>query len=587
MKAENYLRELLIRKNFQKFHSEADDILLQKKIELKRYNKLKGFCYLQEKQFKKAIDHYLKIPSDNLEFDDCLNIAILFEFEKEFNKSVFYFEKSLKLNSKFADTFIFFSKALINNNKFFQAYNLLRYKCDLKDDVKILNILITVSIEVGDYMYAIQLLNKFLKKQKNNFIALNSLGYCFEQIGENLLAKKNYEKSIDLNKNYPDPLFNLANLIRGEGDLKGAMDIYQKCLNFEDRRPVTLRLMSLIHRFTNEDELLLSNFKIFENNINKENKYYHELYFALSKAYEDIGNQMKFEEYILKANNTKRKTLSNQKIQQDNKYIDIIKSTYTDNFFSNLNFKKKDCNIIFIVGMPRSGTTLVEQIISSHSKVVSGGELVYLPKIVKNICENIDHENFLQNYGKTIKNNLDLISNFYLDQTNHLFNYKKKKLTDKLPSNFLYVGLIKSIFRSCKIIHCSRNPIDNCFSIYKNFFPADGLPYSYDQKEIAEYYSGYKKLMLHWKSIFKDEIYEINYEKLVNDKENEIKKLIDYCNLSWEENCLNHYKNKSSIKTLSTVQARQPIYSSSIGIWEKNKNIINKLVKHLEELRVI
>ena len=585
-----YFQRLILNCEFLKFHQEINLLYKNNKINNYLFNKLKGFCFLHQKNFNKSIEHYLLIIDDNnIDFDDYLNLAVSYGNSLDIKNAIIYFEKSIELNPNFEDTYALYSKILINNNRNYLAYQLLKNRCPIQDSIKLLNILISSSMELGDYFFSIQHLNKLIKKQKTNCVAYNKLGICFEHINENLLAKKNFEKSIELKPDYPDPYFNLANLISNEGDFAAAIAVFKKCLNFDVSKPATYRLMSLIHKFKEKDDLLLSSFKLFEkekDNIIYE-KNFHELYFALSKAYEDLGDKKKFHKYLILGNKEKRKLFHPSFIEHDKKYIGYMKSIFGVEWFNNTSFKKKDAKIIFITGMPRSGTTLVEQIISSHSKVVSGGELDYLPKIFKQSINQIDNNNFLDSFKIEIKNNLDLISSFYLEQTSYLHNYKKEFLTDKLPSNFLYIGLIKSIFSNCKIIHCYRNPMDNCFSIYKNHFTSDGLPFAYDQKDLAEYYAKYQELMEHWKSIFPNQIHDLSYEQLVSNKESETRRLLDYCSLDWEENCLQHHKNKSKVKTLSTSQARRPVYQSSIGSWKPHKEELFELYNTLKKLNVI
>ena len=226
--------------------------------------------------------------------------------------------------------------------------------------------------------------------------------------------------------------------------------------------------------------------------------------------------------------------------------------------------------------MPRSGTTLVEQIVAAHSQVSGAGELEYLQNIVKN--------NFLDNLtlnkDKIIKEGSyekNIVGQKYNEFLN-FHNFKSKIITDKAPQNFIWLGFIKIFFPNAKIIHCSRDPKDNCLSLFKNYFPSKDMLWSFDQKDIAKYYKLYLKLMNFWKSKFSDSIFEINYEKLVSDPENQIKKIIEFCDLEWEQNCLSFHENtKTPIQTVSVNQARKPIYKTSV-----NSN--QKFSEHLSEM---
>ena len=185
-------------------------------------------------------------------------------------------------------------------------------------------------------------------------------------------------------------------------------------------------------------------------------------------------------------------------------------------------------NIIFILGMPRSGTSLVEQIVSSHSNVFGSGELPQLSKIVKDCL--MDNDIISETKVNNLVNNdfiIAQLSESYYDYLKR-FNSQEGFITDKAPLNFRWIGFIKILFPNAKIIHCTRDPRDNCFSLYKNYFEG-GLNFSYDQNELATYYKLYLNLMNFWLDLFPGSIYEANYEKIINNPRNEIIKIIDFC----------------------------------------------------------
>ena len=215
--------------------------------------------------------------------------------------------------------------------------------------------------------------------------------------------------------------------------------------------------------------------------------------------------------------------------------------------------------------MPRSGTSLTEQILSSHNNVFGGGELPITERIYNNYFDNklINNETLV----KSNKEYLEYISN--IDNTGKVF-------TDKAPLNFLYVGFILKYLPNSKFINIVRNPIDNCWSIYKNFFPTK-INFSYNLRDLAEYYKLYKDIIVFWKKYFPKKIYDLNYESLVTNSEKEIKNLLKFCELEWDENCLNPEKNTRVIKTISYNQARQPIYKTSLKSYSNYDNYLKDL----------
>ena len=229
--------------------------------------------------------------------------------------------------------------------------------------------------------------------------------------------------------------------------------------------------------------------------------------------------------------------------------------------------------------MPRSGTSLVEQIISSHSAVFGGGELPYMDALVnKNFIKNkkIDFKTLSELLDN--KEKINSIANEYLNFTKHL-NRDNKIFLDKSLLNFMWVGFIKILFPNSKIIHCSRDPKNNCLSIFKNAF-GDGLGFAHDEEDLVKFYKAYKNLMDFWNSKEIDNLITIKYEKLINDSVSETKKLINHCELSWEENCLKFYQNKNPIKTISAGQARKPIYKTSLNSFDNYKSLLKVIDKN-------
>ena len=218
-------------------------------------------------------------------------------------------------------------------------------------------------------------------------------------------------------------------------------------------------------------------------------------------------------------------------IEKEREYFDKIK-----NAFKTIDDKNNFCDreLILIVGMPRSGTSLIEQILSSHNKVFGGGELSFIPNLLNkkifNNFGNLKNEKFNKILEEIQKKYLEKIS--IIDKTNSVF-------TDKAPLNFRYIGFLKKIFPNSKIVHCKRNSAEVSWSNFKHYFPGS-LPFTNNLKDIKNFYKLYEDIMEFWKSYFSKEIFEIEYEGFVNNSNTEIRKLIKFCELDWDENCLKH-----------------------------------------------
>jgi hypothetical protein len=230
--------------------------------------------------------------------------------------------------------------------------------------------------------------------------------------------------------------------------------------------------------------------------------------------------------------------------------------------------------------MPRSGTTLVEQILSSHPKVFGGDEQIFIANILKKYFGNSDLRLFFGGIVDFDKNNFKKMGDEYLQEMKKISN-SSKITTDKMTENFLSIGFIKLILPKSKIIHCHRNPKDNCLSVFKNHFPGGKIRYSYDLKQIVNYYNLYLDLMNYWYNLFPNFILNIKYENLISKPEVQIRKLLKFCDLNWNDACLNFHNNKRSIKTASDIQARQKIYSSSVDSWKRYEKFLKPYFEKL------
>ena len=464
------------------------------------------------------------------------------------------------------------------------------------------------------FLEAIKYYKIAIQNNPNFFVAINNLGLTYHNMYDLKNAQHYYERAIEINPKFTHPISNLGNIKKELNNYEEAIKCYKLALSIDNKLYIVLHNLGMAYqalgkfeeskkyfesvlknnpKFTRADRSLSMSLKYDINNPHlksMENKIKDqslnnfqkiELYFGLGKAYEDIKNYKKsFENYKL-GNKIKRDTIKYQ-INDDVKLFENIKNSFSNINFQNLeNVGNKSNKMIFILGMPRSGTTLVEQIIANHKNVYGAGELRDLTQIIKeNFLVNdkikfpekfnIKDQNFFSNMGTKYLENLDR------------YNTNKNYITDKAPLNFKWIGLIKLILPKSKIIHCTRDPKDICLSLFKNFFEGE-LNFSYSLEEAGKYYKLYQNLMEFWKQLLPDFIYDISYEKLVENQEFESRKLLDFCNLDWDKNCLTFYRNKRGIVTASFAQARKPIYKNSVNSWQNYKNELLPMFKILEK----
>ena len=240
-----------------------------------------------------------------------------------------------------------------------------------------------------------------------------------------------------------------------------------------------------------------------------------------------------------------------------------------------------DDSPILIVGLPRSGSTLIEQILASHSLVDGTFELSNLPRVVKRI------RRFSKKRASYPKNLLELsgehwsrIGGDYIESTRK-FRADAPYFIDKNPNNFIFIGLLRVALPGAKIINAIRHPLDSCFGTYKQLF-ASGQPFSYDFFDLGEYYLQYQRVMDHWKQVAPGFILDVRYEDVVGDLEGQIRRILDFCNLPFEEDCLRFHETERAVKTASSEQVRQPIYSSSVNLWRNYESHLSELIQILE-----
>jgi hypothetical protein len=271
------------------------------------------------------------------------------------------------------------------------------------------------------------------------------------------------------------------------------------------------------------------------------------LHFALAKSEHDLGNKELCINHVIRGNAIRRKELAYD-ISRDEQLFASIKNFFDfeisnkpQNFASSLSSKP-----IFILGMPRSGTTLVEQIISSNSKVFGAGELEFLNQAINTSSWQLEKDR--QRVFSTVRS-------FYNRKISALCD--ALNVTDKMPLNFRWVGFILNSMPESKIVHLTRSPAAVCWSNLKKFFPAEGMAFTFDSQDIAKYYRLYQDLMDFWHEKYPDTIYNLNYERLTENQEEEIRKLFDYLEFEWEDNLLDFHKNARAITTASSIQVRQ------------------------------
>ena len=476
------------------------------------------------------------------------------------------------------------------------------YKTILKDEpdnVDAMRLLGILATKGGKYKIAEQILAKAIKIAPSYSLLWRNISLVYRLSGQLEKAQKSMDNILALDPKNASVWADYGTILIMLAKYKEAIVAYSRCVSLKPDSPRAY--LSLGHAYNtvgNKDKSIESYLNSIKYNSNSGEAYWSlanlktysfsqeqidqmektligdieeiekiQLLFALGKAYEGLKDyKTSFTKYK-EGNWLKRKSIKYS--SQEN--TDAINKTI--NFFSKeavSKIKKSKClknDPIFILGLPRSGSTLIDQIVSSHSMVDGTQELpniMNLSKEIQTLGKSKDaYPNFLKKLSEI---QITDLGNKYIDQTKW-GRGDAPLFIDKMPNNFLHIGLIKSILPNAKIIDTRRGAMDTSFSCFKQFF-AKGQLFTYDLEDLGLFYNDYIKLMNHWHSIYPNEIYTIKYSNMITNTEEEITKLLDYCELPFESQCLEFYKSKRPVKTPSAEQVRQPIYKSGLDYWK-------------------
>jgi tetratricopeptide (TPR) repeat protein len=373
----------------------------------------------------------------------------------------------------------------------------------------------------------------------------------------------------------------LANLLKAQGKLDQATEYYKQIMIQQPDYTQAHFTYSGVHKYQDKtDPHISSMLELYDKkNLQTENR--TQLAFALAKAFEDIKDYPQAFKYLKAGNDLKYQTF-HYTIESDEELIQNIIQTFSREAMSRVQVNaESSTRPIFIVGMPRSGTSLVEKVLSSHSDVYGAGELDYIFSMGSSLfLDESIHYQFrpLDTYPNSA---FEMLGKTYLEKIG-LLDSQTNRITDKMPFNMMMIGLIKIALPNAKIIHCVRAAEDNCLSIFKQNFTTGNYRFAYNLKTLGQFHNQYRMLMKHWHRVMPNAIYDISYESLTQNPEPEIRKLLSACDLEWQEDCLHFEKNAGIVKTASFYQVRQPMYTSSVKLWEKYREFLGPLLDELD-----
>ncbi len=538
---------------------------------IEKLNKL--LKYYQNKQYfnaeKLALSMIKEFPQSQFAWKV---LGVVYKEVGRTKDSLFASQKSVKLGPDDAEAHNNLGVTLQEVGKFNEAEACYRKAIDLNPKyIQALYNLGNVLKELNKLENAVRYYKKVITLKPNYSEAHNNLGFTYHTLRNLNEAEACYRKAILLKPNNAEAHNNLGVTLQEVGKFNEAEACYRKAIFFKSDYTEAHRHLTLIRKFNSQDDQFLLMKKLYQEN-KISNKHRCQINFGLAKVYEDLKDFEKAFKHYCEGNEL-RKNYLNYNINHDIKLFHQIKNKYIK--IKQHSFKteayKDELMPIFIIGMPRSGTTLVEQIISSHSKVTGAGELPFVSELGQQIALGLTEIN---------ESNLIEFKKEYLLKLKML-SEKNKIITDKMPQNFHYLGLIAAVFPDAKIIHVKRNPAAVCWANFRAYFLSKNLAFSYNLDDIIKYYNLYKDLMTFWRNQFPKRIYEVCYDSLTVNQEIESKKLINHIGLNWDESCLTPENNKRSVNTASNIQIREKIYKGSSNKWKNYKPFLNGLLDNL------
>ena len=406
------------------------------------------------------------------------------------------------------------------------------------------------------------------------------LANCLSELQWPDEAKALYKAVLQQTPGHPDALNNQALLAAATGQSTQAESVFRALMASHPDYGDAYRNLSLLKRFnsTVDQDILAMRAALRRDHLSSPSR--AALCFALGKALDDCGEYDEAFDYFIQANDERHKAVRFD-INQVTRGFDDIEKCFDQTFFEDrLRWGHMSRQPIFIIGLPRSGTTLLEQILAAHPDVAAVGELRKITELSLWIGTHHGAGNpYPAGVSELDAKAVQALAARYLDELTQRVG-APERVTDKMPMNFLHAGLIHLLFPKAAIIHCNRNPVDTALSIYCQHFPP-GMDYAYRLEDIAAYYHRYVALMVHWRGVLGGGLLEVGYEQLVSTPRETVGDLLESLGLVWSDACLAHHTQVGRVETLSQWQVRQPLNIRSIGRWRRYESQLQPLIEAL------
>lgn len=426
---------------------------------------------------------------------------------------------------------------------------------------------------------AVELLQRFESRLGNSPLYLDMAANTYSRLGLHAQAWPLYQKANELQPGIDLFQANLAACAVYMGKIEEAKAIYQALLRRHPNHQRNHYQLSRLEKARDSTHVEQMQEILNATKLPAEKNIF--MYYAIGKELEDLEQWQEAFHYYKLAGDAVT-SVANYDVDADIEIIDkIIGVCNADWLEAGVKASRADDlrrTPIFVVGLPRTGTTLTERIVSSHSQVESANETLYMQLVIRRVSGVDSRENMSPAIIEAAaEKDIGLIANGYLQAVDYRLS-DRPMFIDKFPENFLYLGFIAKAFPEAYMIHLRRNPMDACFAMYKQSF----FKFAYTLENLCRYYVAYDRLRDHWRKVLKNRLIEVEYESLVNDQENQTRILLDKLGLEFEEACLNFEQNKTASGTASAVQVREKMHKRSVKKWKRFEQQLAPLKEQLE-----
>jgi tetratricopeptide (TPR) repeat protein len=507
-------------------------------------------------------------------------LALAAEHQKEgrWEEAEQLYREVLRNNPTHVDAMRLLGNVTLQSGRIYQAERLFRRAVANAPDFVQAHIDLGTALKKQSRLEeAIEQFRQAIRQEPQNVLAHYLLASTLSLAAQTYEAVESYQRVLEFAPKHTGAMLGLGHVLKTVGRQDEAIEAYRNCIRLKPQNgEIYWSLANLIQ----DMESMVTRENGPDAEVNEESRV--NFLFALAKAYEDRGDFGRAWKYYQEGNATRR-VMENYDPVRDEVMNDEIVEVFNREFLAaNTGLGHPSSEPIFVIGLPRSGSTLIEQILASHSQVEGTSELPYAGTVATSLNRNrADGINYPRAVHELKAEHFRRLGGDYLDLARIHRIEGKPVFIDKMPNNFPTVGFIHLILPNAKIIDARRYPLDSCLSSYRQLF-ARGQSFTYDLTEIGEYFIQYQRMMDHWHEVLPGRCLTVQYEEVVTDFENQVRRLLDYCELPWEDACIRFHETERPVRTASSEQVRQPVYSKSVNFWRNYEDQLSELIQVLE-----